>query len=89
MDGATMDDGQMTNTYTITNDGACLFVCAMDNCPILNIDFISNSDGIYVAPDDRIEPDGTPVSHHNIAHDGGIWRDKTFISKDWRNSVNG
>ena len=74
---------QMTNAYIITNVSLSLFVCAMNNSSVLNIDFISQSDLVYVASDHGIEPDGTLVSHDYIAQDSSIGSYKAFISKDW------
>ncbi len=41
---ASVYNGQVTNAYIITNDGAGLFVCAVDNYAILDIDLISDPD---------------------------------------------
>jgi hypothetical protein len=72
---------QVTNAYTITNDGAGFFVCTVDNYAILNIDLIADPYGVYVSPYNGIEPDTTLISNDYIAHNGGIWGNKAVLTE--------
>jgi hypothetical protein len=84
-----MNNGQMTDTYSITNGYAGLFVCAVNNNSVLDVHFIPDPDGIYVPPDHGIEPNGALIAHHNITYNGCIGSYKTFISKDREHPFNG
>jgi len=44
----------------------------MDTGTVLHISAVANGDGSHVATDYGIEPDGTLVTHGDIANDGGI-----------------
>ena len=76
-----MNNGQVTNAYTITNGGAGLFVCTVDNYSVLDIDFISDPDCVHIPPDYGIEPDTALISNDYIAHNRCIGGDKTVFSE--------
>jgi hypothetical protein len=85
-DCASVYNGQVTNAYTITNDGAGFFVCAVDNYAILNIDLIADPDGIYIPPDNCVEPDTALISNDYVANNGGIGGDKAVLTELWMDS---
>jgi hypothetical protein len=72
---------QVTNAYTITNDGAGFFVCTVDNYAILDIDLIADPDSIYIPPYNGIEPDTTLISNDYVANYRGIWGNKAVLSE--------
>jgi hypothetical protein len=84
-----VDNGVVADAYTITNDGAGLLVCAVDNCPVLDIDLISDPDGVYIPPHHGVKPYTAVISNDYVAYHRGIRGDKAVISKLRADSIDG
>jgi hypothetical protein len=76
-----MDDGIVADAYAITNDGAGLLVCAVENCPVLDVNLVPDPDCVHIAPYDRIEPYTAVISNDYVAYDGGIRGDKAVFAE--------
>jgi hypothetical protein len=69
----------MPNGNIITNVGFRFFIGTMNARAILYIHFVSDTNAIDITPNYGIKPDTTILTHHYIAHYGGIRRYKTRI----------
>ena len=52
----------------------------MQDTSILNVDPVSDADGVDISPQDGIEPYAAIVSHDNIANDSGVIGKETILS---------
>ena len=86
--GASVYNGQVTDAYIITNAGAGLFVCAVDNYAVLDIDLISDPDRVHIASHYSIEPYTAVITKHYVANNRCIGGYKTILTENGRDPFN-
>jgi hypothetical protein len=68
-----MHHGIVGNGYVISNHQLCPLIGAMKHRPILDVCIVTDRDGVYISPNNGIEPDGAVIPHRYLAyHDGSI-----------------
>jgi hypothetical protein len=50
-------------------------------CSILHINFIAHADGMHIAANNCLKPDTAVITHDDIAHNRGIFRQITVIAE--------
>jgi hypothetical protein len=61
----------------------------MNNSAVLHIDLITHFYKMDVAPNYGIEPNTALVAHTHLAHNSGVFSDKTIVSYFWGFSPHG
>src|SRR5450432_296072 len=84
-----MNNGVMANGDIVPDDCFCFLIGAMDNTAILYINFISDTDTVYIPPHNSIEPDAAIIPEHHIPDDRCIGCDKNISAKTRRNAFDG
>lgn len=65
-----MDDGVVPYANVIADAGGRFFVRAMDAGAILDVRALADHDGIHIAPNDRVEPNGALLAKRHLADNG-------------------
>jgi hypothetical protein len=81
--------GRMGYGNIVSDAHGRFLVGAMDDGPILDVDIVSDTDGMHVAADHGVEPYTTVVAHHHIAYDGGIVGDESVFPESRGDSFDG
>ena len=85
-----MDYGMVTNRNIIANNSFCFLISTVDARTILDVNFITHADAVYIATDNGIEPDAasspittspTMVAFGAIKQLPGICGDTPFTGK--------
>jgi hypothetical protein len=78
-----MNYGTMTYRNIVADDGFCFIISTMYDSIVLDIDFITDLNGVDIAANDCIKPDATIIADGNFADNSGIRCDKTIFSPSW------
>src|SRR5690606_25939197 len=79
MNGATMDNGIMSNRHIISYIGGRFLIGGMYDSTILNIDLVSDLNIMHISSYDCIEPNTTLFSNGDLAYDGCVFCDIAII----------
>ena len=71
----------------VANMNFCFLESGMQHSTVLDIDFVSNADAVYISANHGIEPDTALISHNYITHNSGIRGDKAILAELRVNSV--
>jgi hypothetical protein len=74
----TVNDCIVSDTALVSYYGLRFLVCAMDYCPVLDIDFVPDTNAIDIAPDNRIKPDTALIANNDVTNDCCIFGTKQF-----------
>jgi hypothetical protein len=81
MQCAAVDDRIMTNRNVIPDSSPKSLVSTMDTSAVLYIHLVPHPDKIYIATNNRIEPDTAIIAHYDITNYSGVRRQKTIAAK--------
>jgi hypothetical protein len=73
LDGTTMNNRSVADRDIISNSCRCPLISAMDDCSVLNVDLIANSDRVDISSYNCLKPDTAIVTHDDIACDRSIF----------------
>jgi spore maturation protein CgeB len=83
-----MNYGIMSDGYIVTNGYRSDFVGAMHYNPVLDIDIVTYSNRVNIAPYHRIKPDAAIVTDLNIPNNGSVLCNEAIFSDFRINAVN-
>lgn len=83
LDGAPVHYGIVPYGYIVSNGGRRFLIGAMDDGPVLHIDLVAHFDKMDIATDHGIEPNTALIAHAHLAHNRGIFSDKTILAYFW------
>jgi hypothetical protein len=81
--GTAMYQRAVANAHVVTDGGAAFLVGAVEDGPVLDINFIANADKVHIAAHHCLKPNGALVAHHDITDDGSIFGQETISAKLW------
>src|SRR5690606_37490118 len=70
--GTTVYNSIMTNGYVISDLGSITLIGAVNHRAILNIDFVTQSNGINISSNYGIKPDTTMISSDHISDNSSV-----------------
>jgi hypothetical protein len=73
-------DGLVSNGYIVADIQRGFLVCAMENCPVLDVYIVADPDGMHVTANHCVEPYTAVIAHYNITGKCGIICQKAVFS---------
>lgn len=80
-DCASMHHRIMRNGNVIANGSLMTLIRTMNDCAILNIAAITKRNGIDIATNDRIEPNGAVAAHSDLTNNGSVFGEPAIVAK--------
>ncbi len=71
----------VTDADVVADRGTALLVGTMEDGPVLYVDFVTDSDKVYIAAHHSLKPYGALVAHGDVADDGGVFSEEAVGAK--------
>lgn len=87
MNSATMHNRIVANGNIVPNVDFCFLKSSVQDRTILDIDFVPDTNTVYIAAYNCIKPNTALITHDYITHNSSIWGNKAILAELWVNSV--